>query len=120
MPNAPRFAFKPRGDNGVLEIPVTTIELFNKKLPVGGGGFFRLYPYAMSRWALRHVNIHDQQSGVFYFHPWEIDPQQPRQKGLTIKTRIRHYLNLTRTECRLKRLLKDFRWGRMDTIFLQK
>ena len=118
MPNAPRFKFKPRGDDGVLEIPVTTIELFNKKLPVGGGGFFRLYPYAMSRWALRHVNKQDQEPGVFYFHPWEIDPQQPRQKGLTIKTRVRHYLNLTRTESRLKRLLQDFHWGRMDEIFL--
>lgn len=122
MPEAPRFAFDPadRFDRGagLLEIPITTVELNGRKLPCGGGGYFRLFPYVVSRWALRRVNHHDRQPAVFYFHPWEIDPEQPRQQGIGIKTRVRHYLNLSRMEIRLDRLLGDFRWGRMDRIFL--
>lgn len=118
MPEASRFAFRPRGEKGILEIPITTIRLGNKNMPCGGGGFFRLYPYAVSRWALRKVNRVEGQSGMFYFHPWEIDPDQPRQTGISFKTRFRHYLNLGRMEKRLKALLDDFEWGRMDHIFL--
>lgn len=119
MPEAPRFAFKPRGDDGILEVPITTIRIGNKNLPCGGGGFFRLYPYAVSRWALRTVNQGEGQPGMFYFHPWEIDPGQPRQAGIGLKTRIRHYLNLNRMETRLQALMKDFSWDRMDRIFLE-
>ncbi|MCF6337521.1 MAG: DUF3473 domain-containing protein [Gammaproteobacteria bacterium] len=119
MPEAPRFSFRPRGDDGILEVPVTTVEVLNKKLPCGGGGYFRLYPYAVSRMAMRRVNQHDGRSGVFYFHPWEIDPGQPRQRGISAKTRFRHYLNLGRMEKRLKRLLRDFQWDRMDKVFLE-
>lgn len=118
IPDAPRFAFYPRGREGILEVPVTTVKAFGKTLPCGGGGFFRLYPYAFSRWALQRVNTSDAQPGMFYFHPWEIDPQQPRRDGLDAKTRFRHYLNLHRMETRLKALLRDFHWGRMDQIFL--
>lgn len=117
MPEAPRFAFR-HGQSGLLEIPVTTVALFDHKLPCGGGGYFRLFPYELSRWALRRVNARDGQSCVFYFHPWEIDPHQPRQLHLSLKTQFRHYLNLTRMEGRLTRLLQDFRWGRMDRVFL--
>jgi polysaccharide deacetylase family protein (PEP-CTERM system associated) len=117
MPEAPRFAFRHRG-NGLLEIPVTTVELMKYRLPCGGGGYFRLFPYALSRWAMRQVNRKDGQPCVFYFHPWEIDPQQPRQRHLSLKTRFRHYLNLNRMERRLVRLFQDFRWGRMDHVFL--
>ncbi len=120
MPEAPRFSFYPRGATGLLEIPVTTLELAGHKLPCGGGGFFRLYPYAFSRWALRRINRRDAQPGMFYFHPWEIDPAQPRQRGIGLKTRVRHYLNLGRMESRLRRLLADFSWGRMDAIFLHE
>ena len=120
MPEAPRFAFYPEIAKGLLEIPVTTIELVDQKLPCGGGGYFRLLPYMASRWALRRVNRRDEKPCVFYFHPWEIDPQQPRQVGLDIKTRTRHYLNLSRMEQRLVRLLRDFHWNRMDNIFLEK
>ncbi len=120
MPEAPRFAFRPRGEHGILEIPITTVRFGNKNLPCGGGGFFRLYPYAVSRWALRRVNQNEGQSGMFYFHPWEIDPDQPRQSGVGLKTRFRHYLNLGRMEQRLMALLRDFKWGRMDQIFLGK
>jgi polysaccharide deacetylase family protein (PEP-CTERM system associated) len=116
-PAAPRFAFHHR-ETGLIEIPVTTVEFFERKFPCGGGGYFRLFPYAVSRWALRRVNRHDREPCVFYFHPWEIDADQPRQKNLGLKTRFRHYLNLGRMEQRLARLLEDFRWGRMDQVFL--
>ena len=117
MPDAPRFAFYPRGRNGVLELPITTVRVMNKNLPSGGGGYFRLLPYPVSRWLIKRVNQEDRQPGIFYFHPWEIDAAQPRQAGLGIKTRFRHYVNLHRTEARLKALARDFRWGRMDDIF---
>ena len=120
MPEASRFAFRPRGEQGILEIPITTIRFGDKNLPCGGGGFFRLYPYAVSRWALRRFNQKEGRSGMFYFHPWEIDSDQPRQSGIGLKTRFRHYLNLGRMEQRLKALLRDFEWGRMDHIFLDK
>ena len=117
MPDAPRFAFRTRPE-GILEIPVTTSQLGGRKLPCGGGGYFRLLPYRVSRWAMRRVNRADGEPCLFYFHPWEIDPDQPRQAGVSMKTRIRHYLNLGRTEARLKRLLDDFHWDRMDRVFL--
>jgi len=115
MPDAPRFAFKPF-DGDFLEFPVTTIRLGRRNLPCGGGGWFRLIPYVGMRWAMRRVNTGDRESAIFYFHPWEIDPDQPRQQGLSAKTRFRHYLNLERMESRLKRLLRDFHWGRMDEV----
>ncbi|MBL8246997.1 MAG: DUF3473 domain-containing protein [Candidatus Competibacter sp.] len=118
MPEAPRFAFHPANAPTLLEVPITTVTVFGQTLPCGGGGFFRLWPYALSRWALRRVNQSDQQSGIFYFHPWEIDPDQPRQPGINFKTRLRHYLNLSRMERRLQALLRDFRWDRMDRVFL--
>ena len=118
MPEAPRFAFHPENAPVLLEVPVTTVTAFGKTLPCGGGGWFRLWPYALSRWALRRVNQRDRQSGLFYFHPWEIDPEQPRQPGVNLKTRVRHYLNLHRMEERLRSLLRDFRWDRMDRVFL--
>lgn len=120
MPDAPRFAFRPHAQDGILEVPITTVVLGGKKLPCGGGGFFRLYPYTFSRWALNRVNEQDKQAGMFYFHPWELDPHQPRPGPVPLRTRFRHYLNLHRMEQRLTSLLKDFSWGRMDQIFLQK
>lgn len=117
MPDAPRFAHA-RAGGSLLEIPVTTLRLLERNLPSSGGGYFRLLPYAVSRWMLRRVNAADGAAAVFYFHPWEIDPGQPRVAGIGAKTRFRHYVNITRTETRLKRLLGDFAWGRMDDIFL--
>jgi polysaccharide deacetylase family protein (PEP-CTERM system associated) len=116
MPDAPRFAH--RRDNGLLEIPVTTLRMGGVNLPSSGGGYFRLLPYGLSRWMLRRVNDVDRQAAIFYFHPWEIDHAQPRIPGVSAKTRFRHYVNLHRVEGRLERLLSDFRWGRMDQIFL--
>jgi polysaccharide deacetylase family protein (PEP-CTERM system associated) len=116
MPEAPRFPYRPR--RGILEIPVSTARVLNRNLPAGGGGYFRLLPYALSRALIRRVNGIDRRPSVFYFHPWEIDFTQPRVRGTTLKTRFRHYVNLRRTEPRLHRLLRDFRWRRMDEIFL--
>ncbi|STR23638.1 polysaccharide deacetylase family protein, PEP-CTERM locus subfamily [Janthinobacterium lividum] len=119
MPDAPRFAWRPRGSHGVLELPVSTVRLRGRNWPAGGGGYFRLMPYALSRWLLRRINSRDGQAGIFYFHPWELDPGQPRPPGLSARTRFRHYLNLGRMEARLARLTGDFAWDRMDRIFLE-
>ena len=115
MPDAPRFAHQVGA--GLVEIPVTTLRLFARNLPSSGGGYFRLLPYALSRWMLNRVNETDRQSGIFYFHPWEIDADQPRITGINRKTRFRHYVNIGRMEDKLKQLLRDFRWDRMDTVF---
>jgi polysaccharide deacetylase family protein (PEP-CTERM system associated) len=115
MPDAPRFPF--RTANGLLEIPMTTVRLGRRNWPAGGGGFFRLLPYPVSRWAIRRVNRADGRPAMFYFHPWEVDPGQPRVAGIGAKSRFRHYLNLHKTEGRLVRLLSDFRWDRIDRVF---
>ena len=120
MPDAPRFKFHPRGPNGLVELPATTVQLFGRNLPASGGGYFRLLPYSLSRWLMKRVNHVDLQPCIFYFHPWEIDPGQPRQKNVGLKTRFRHYVNLSRTESRIRALLRDFQWGRMDHIFMEK
>ena len=119
MPSAPRFAFYPEGDRGLLEIPVTTVRLFNRNLPAGGGGYFRLLPYRVSHWLLKRVNAVDRQPCMFYFHPWEIDPGQPRQHGIGLKTRFRHYVNLSAMERRIRALFRDFQWDRVDRVFLK-
>jgi len=115
MPEAPRFPYRVRQD--LVEIPVTTTRLFGQNLPAGGGGYFRLAPYEISRWAIRRVNEQDGRPAIFYCHPWEFDPGQPRVPGIGWKTRFRHYVNLERTEARLARLLGDFRWDRVDRVF---
>jgi polysaccharide deacetylase family protein (PEP-CTERM system associated) len=118
MPNAPRHAYEARP--GLLEVPITTLRAFGRNFPSSGGGYFRLLPYEVSRWMLNRVNTTECKSGIFYFHPWEIDPGQPRVAGISLKTRFRHYVNISRTENRLNQLLGDFNWGRMDQIFLGK
>lgn len=115
MPHAPRFA---HAVGRLTEIPVTTVRSLQRNWPASGGGYFRLLPYGVSRWLLRRVNRVDGQPAIFYFHPWEIDPDQPRIPGIDAKTRFRHYLNIHRMEGRLGRLLADFRWDRMDRVFL--
>ncbi len=118
MPDAPRFAFYPNGADGLLEIPITTVKLGQRNLPAGGGGYFRLLPYALSRWMMRKVNAEENEAAIFYFHPWELDPGQPRPEGVDAKSRFRHYVNLGRTEARIRALTRDFKWDRMDNIFL--
>ncbi len=119
MPSAPRFAFYPNGPDGLLEVPITTAMLMGKKLPAGGGGYFRLLPYAISKWMMEKVNREDREPTLFYFHPWELDPGQPRPEGLSAKSRFRHYINIDRMESRLAALTRDFAWDRMDRIFLK-
>jgi len=116
MPSAPRFSFRPNGEHGVLEHPMTTVRVAGNTLPCSGGGYFRLLPYRLSRWAMRRVNEVEKRPCIFYFHPWEIDAGQPRFNGLPIKSQLRHYTNLRSMEGRIRRLLRDFSWDRMDRV----
>jgi polysaccharide deacetylase family protein (PEP-CTERM system associated) len=104
----------------LLELPVATVRLLNVNWPAGGGGYFRLLPYCVSRWSLARINAVDGKPAIFYFHPWEIDPEQPRVAGAGWKSRFRHYVNLDRMRPRLSRLLADFRWDRIDRVFLSR
>jgi polysaccharide deacetylase family protein (PEP-CTERM system associated) len=118
LPRAPRFPYSPRGEAGVLEIPLSTVRVLGRNLPAAGGGYFRLAPFVFSRWALRRLNEAEGRPAAFYLHPWELDPEQPRLAGLALKTRFRHYTNLGRMEHRLGRLLAEFAWDRYDRVFL--
>jgi polysaccharide deacetylase family protein (PEP-CTERM system associated) len=113
---APRFAFRPIAGSDLIEIPVTTAQFAGRRLAAGGGGFFRVLPYHFSRWAIRQVNREDERPAVFYFHPWEIDPGQPRVEGAPMRSRLRHYTNLSVMGDKLARLVGEFRWGRMDEL----
>ena len=113
---APRFAFKPLPWADLIEIPVTTAILGGKRVAAGGGGFFRVLPYAFSRWAIRQVNRREGKPAIFYFHPWEIDPEQPRVPHAPIKSRLRHYTNLDKMAPKLRGLVHEFAWGRMDML----
>ncbi len=117
---APRFAFKPLPWSDLIEIPVTTAEFAGRRLAAGGGGFFRVLPYAFSRWAIRQVNQRDGRPAVFYFHPWEIDPQQPRVPNAPMKSKLRHYTNLDGMAGKLRQLILDFEWGRMDVLAMRE
>ena len=113
---APRFAHRPLAGSDLIEIPVTTVEVAGRRAAAGGGGFFRLLPYGFSRWAIDRVNRHDGRPAIFYFHPWEIDPGQPRVAGAPLRSRLRHYTNLSRMESKLLKLLGAFAWGRTDRV----
>lgn len=117
-PGFPRFAHAPVPGSAMLEIPVTTARVGGRTVAAGGGGFFRLLPYAFSRWAIAQVNREARQPAVFYFHPWEVDPDQPRVAGAPAKSRFRHYTNLGVMASKLRRVLRDFRWDRMDRVYL--
>jgi polysaccharide deacetylase family protein (PEP-CTERM system associated) len=113
---APRFAFRPVADSPLIELPVSTVCWGGRIFPAGGGGFFRLLPYGLSRWAIRRVNRAESQPAIFYFHPWEIDPDQPRLTAAPLQSRLRHYVNIDAMAPKLRRLLKDFSWGRTDDV----
>jgi len=117
MPNAPRLPFRPTAE-ALLEIPMTTLRLFHRNFPASGGGYFRLLPYGISRRAIEYLNRDEHLPCVFYWHPWEIDPDQPRVAHSGLRSRVRHYTNLSRMQRRIARLLGDFAWGRMDDVFL--
>lgn len=116
-PEAPRFAHQVRA--GLIEVPIATVRIMQRNWPAGGGGYFRLFPYALSRWSIKRINAVDGMPAIFYFHPWELDPHQPRVPAAGLTTRFRHYLNLDRVDVRLQSLLGDFRWDRVDRVFLR-
>ena len=115
-PEAPRFAHRPVEGAELIELPVTTVELAGKRMAAGGGGFFRLLPFRFSSWAISRVNAAEARPAVFYFHPWEIDPGQPRVENAPLKSRLRHYSRLSGMEAKLLKLLKTHRWGRTDEV----
>jgi hypothetical protein len=96
---------------------MTTLRAFGRNWPCSGGGYFRLLPYGAFRQGLTLVNQRERRPGIFYFHPWEVDPNQPRVVDCGWKSRFRHYTNLSRMTGRLDRLLRDFAWDRMDRVF---
>jgi polysaccharide deacetylase family protein (PEP-CTERM system associated) len=116
MPKAPRFPFRPAG-TALWELPMTTLVLGAYNLPWAGGGYFRLCPYRLYAHGLRRLLRRDRRPGIFYFHPWEIDPDQPRLANCRPLARLRHRLNLGAMEGRVMRLLGSFAWDRMDRVF---
>jgi polysaccharide deacetylase family protein (PEP-CTERM system associated) len=117
---APRFAFRPLAWSDLIELPVTTAEFAGRRMAAGGGGFFRVLPYAFARWAIRQVNEREGRPAVFYFHPWEIDPAQPRVTGASLRSKVRHYTNLSVMADKLRQLVHEFEWGRMDILALRE
>ncbi|HAG92806.1 MAG: polysaccharide deacetylase family protein [Pseudomonadales bacterium] len=115
IPDAPRFRYQTPA--GVDEIPLSTLPLMGKNVPISGGGYFRLYPYMFTRWAVNRFMRREEQPYIFYLHPWEVDPDQPRMEGASAKSRFRHYLNLDKVEHRLGRLLTDFEWGSLARLY---
>ncbi len=119
FPEAPRFPFKVRLDGKnlrLIEFPVSTVKIGKINWPVAGGGYFRLFPYPLTKILLLHINKHEGKPFVFYLHPWEFDPDQPRITRAPLKSRFRHYLNLKKTEEKFKRLLGDFKFAPIKEI----
>ncbi len=114
IPDAPRLPHRLKTPMGrdLVEFPITILERGPLRVPIGGGGYFRFFPYGFSRWALQSVNNEDHPF-VFYIHPWEVDPEQPRIENAKASSRFRHYLNLDRCEKRLDCLLADFSFATM-------
>ena len=115
VPEWPRFKYQ--RPEGITEIPIPTIVKNDKNVGIGGGGYFRLYPYWLSRKRIQDFMQSETAPYSFYFHPWEIDPGQPKIANAPLKSKIRHYINLGRMEGKLKRLLSDYRWGTMADAY---
>ncbi len=105
--------------SGLIEFPLSTVKLFGGNFPVSGGGYFRLFPYSLIRRGLRSINEKERKPFIFYMHPWEIDPDQPRVNGVSPRSKFRHYVNLNKTESRLKRLLSDFQFSPVRQLLIQ-
>lgn len=114
-PDWPRFAYE--RPEKIIEIPIPTLKVLGKQVPIGGGGYFRLYPYKLTQKLIKRYLHQEKQPYSFYFHPWEIDAEQPRLKNAPLKSRFRHYINLDKTESKLERLLKDFQWSTMKDVY---
>lgn len=117
IPGSPRWPYRLQTPNGsfLIEFPPSTFKIGNYILPIGGGGYFRIYPYWFTRFALAYLNKKEQYPFIFYLHPWEIDPKQPRIESGYL-SRLRHYTNLHRCEKRLSRLLQDFQFGKVSKV----
>ncbi|MFN8060109.1 MAG: XrtA system polysaccharide deacetylase [Vicinamibacterales bacterium] len=116
IPGAPRHLHTlARAGGELVEVPPSTVRLGGTNLPIAGGGYFRLLPYAWTRWGIGRVNRLERRPAIFYLHPWEIDPAQPRLPASAL-SRFRHYRHLDKTEGRLVRLLRDFRFGRIADV----
>lgn len=113
-PREPHVLTTPAGHK-LVEYPPSTYKVFNYHLPVAGGGYFRLYPYSFTRFVYKRLNA-QQTPVVFYLHPWEVDPEQPRFDGASWLSRFRHYNNLDRCEARLVQLLNDFEFATIETV----
>jgi polysaccharide deacetylase family protein (PEP-CTERM system associated) len=113
--DSPRFAWRPVAGAELIELPVTTVDIAGRRFATGGG-FFRVLPYGFSSWAVRRVNLNDERPAIFYFHPWEVDPEQPRVQDAPARSKIRHYTNLEYMESKLLRFLRDHQWGRTDEV----
>ncbi|BFT29610.1 DUF3473 domain-containing protein [Alteromonas sp. D210916BOD_24] len=111
VPEWPRFKYE--RPEGILEIPIPTIRRNNVNTGIGGGGYFRLYPYRLSKKRIQRYMEEENAPYNFYFHPWEIDPEQPRIEGTSLRSRFRHYVNLSRMEGKIVKLLRDFEWQTM-------
>ncbi len=118
VPKWPRFKYE--RPEGIIEIPVPTIRKNNINTGIGGGGYFRLYPYWFSKKRINNYLTKENQPYSFYFHPWEIDPDQPRIAGASMKSKLRHYLNLSRMEGKVVKLLDDYQWDTMKSVYLGK
>jgi len=103
----------------IIEFPISTVRVFGTNFPISGGGYFRLLPYSIIRKAFRRINEKEQKPFIFYLHPWEIDPEQPRVSGLSIRSKFRHYVNLNKTESRFRKLLEDFQFSTIRQILIQ-
>jgi polysaccharide deacetylase family protein (PEP-CTERM system associated) len=108
-PRRPHVIERPAGS--IIEVPASTVRVADMNLPIAGGGYFRVFPYAFTKWAIRRANT-DGEPAIFYIHPWEIDPTQPRLP-VGRMTALRHYSNIADTLNRMERLVKDFRF---DTV----
>ena len=116
IPDSPRHPYRVRRERGdLVEVPGSTVKLGRLNLPIAGGGYFRILPYQWTRWGIGRVNRAERCPAVFYIHPWEIDPEQPRLPASRLG-RFRHYRNLGRTEGRLRRLLRDFAFGPLEAL----
>jgi polysaccharide deacetylase family protein (PEP-CTERM system associated) len=116
IPDAPRHPHvMTQGAGRLWEVPGSTVRYGRVNLPIGGGGYFRILPYQWTRWGIRRLNLVEKRPAIFYLHPWEIDPAQPRMPSSTL-TGLRHYRNLAKTEARLRRLLREFRFGTIREV----
>jgi polysaccharide deacetylase family protein (PEP-CTERM system associated) len=115
-PESPRFAWRPVAGSDLIELPVTTFELAGRRFAAGGGGFFRLLPYALSNWAVGRVNDREERPAIFYFHPWDMDVDQPFVVDAPLKSKLRHYTNLSAMRPKLLKLLNAHEWGRTDEV----